>query len=192
MAYVSLAELKSFLGLPDEQDDATLGIALDAACRHIDKLANRSFELSTASAKRLWARERLCLFIPDVGSTSSFVLKTDADGDGTFEVTWASTDYQLEPYADGVRPMTLITAVGTQTFPIHNSGRFGVEITAKWGWPQVPAEIKQASLILAARLWKRKDSPEGVLGFAEYGMRLGNQDKDVRALVLPFRREAFA
>ncbi|MDX2921298.1 hypothetical protein PV370_25695, partial [Streptomyces sp. NE06-03C] len=60
----------------------------------------------------------------------------------------------------------------------------GVQVTARWGWPAVPDEIVQATLIQAARLYKRKDSPEGVTGSAEWGVvRLSRRDPDVWALI---------
>jgi hypothetical protein len=42
----------------------------------------------------------------------------------------------------------------------------------------------QATLIQAARLYRRKDSPEGVTGSAEWGVvRLPRIDPDVSALI---------
>jgi hypothetical protein len=59
-----------------------------------------------------------------------------------------------------------------------------VRVTAKWGWPAVPDTVVQATLIQASRLYRRKDSPEGVLGSAEWGtVRLGRVDPDVYALI---------
>ena len=52
----------------------------------------------------------------------------------------------------------------------------------------VPDDIVQACLILSTRLFKRKDSPEGVAGFADFGaVRLSRMDPDVQALLNPFR-----
>jgi hypothetical protein len=44
--------------------------------------------------------------------------------------------------------------------------------------------IREATLIQALRLYKRKDSPEGVLGSAEWGtVRVSRLDPDVAKLV---------
>jgi len=53
----------------------------------------------------------------------------------------------------------------------------------------VPPPVKLASLILASRLVKRKDSPEGVLGFGEMGgvVRVTSIDRDVVSLIGPYR-----
>lgn len=48
---------------------------------------------------------------------------------------------------------------------------------------------KLAALILAARLWKRRDSPLGLLGGGEFGaVRLGFKDPDVELLLVGLRR----
>lgn len=57
---------------------------------------------------------------------------------------------------------------------------------------EVPAAIKLATLIQATRLMKRRDSPEGALGFADVGViRLSGKDPDVAALLEPFKRLRF-
>ena len=53
----------------------------------------------------------------------------------------------------------------------------------------MPAQVAQATLIQAARLYKRRESPEGVLGNAEWGsIRLSRVDPDVAALLSRFTR----
>jgi hypothetical protein len=44
-----------------------------------------------------------------------------------------------------------------------------IQITGVFGWPAVPAAVKQASLISAADLFRMKDAPFGVAGFGEFG-----------------------
>jgi hypothetical protein len=51
--------------------------------------------------------------------------------------------------------------------------------------------VKLAALILGARIWKRKNSPEGVLGgFQDFGaVRISSrQDPDVVNLLVDYRR----
>ena len=60
-------------------------------------------------------------------------------------------------------------------------------MTAQFGWPAVPDDIHEAALILASRLYKRKDSPEGIIGSAEWGVRnLSRRDPDVWNLIEPY------
>jgi hypothetical protein len=64
-----------------------------------------------------------------------------------------------------------------------------VKVTGSWGWSAVPTSIKQATIIQAARIFKRNDSPLGVAGFGDFGvMRVsGSIDADVRQLIEPYR-----
>jgi hypothetical protein len=67
-----------------------------------------------------------------------------------------------------------------------------VRVTAKFGWPTVPDDIVQACLIQASRLFKRADSPEGVMGSSEWGVvRLSRRDPDVWALIEPYTLPGF-
>ena len=68
-----------------------------------------------------------------------------------------------------------------------------VEVTARWGWPTVPDDINQATLILSADLYKRKDSIGGVLGLSELGaIRMSPLGRDITAMVRAYKREFFA
>jgi len=69
-------------------------------------------------------------------------------------------------------------------------GRATVRVEATYGWPAVPAPVKTATILQAARLWTRYDSPLGVAGFGEMGaMRVSfKADPDVSMLLQPYRR----
>lgn len=104
-------------------------------------------------------------------------------GSGT---SWSPvTGYETVPdnaLADG-RPITALLRVGG----IWGYERGRVRVTARFGWPDVPDDIEQAALIQASRLFKRKDSPEGVTGSAEWGVvRLSRRDPDVWNLIEPY------
>ena len=50
--------------------------------------------------------------------------------------------------------------------------------------PVIEAEVDQGKLLYAARLWKRRNSPEGVAGFGEFGVvRVAQLDPDVERLI---------
>jgi hypothetical protein len=61
----------------------------------------------------------------------------------------------------------------------HLTPRLGSWVPEPW-----PTHIEQATLIQAARLYKRRNSPEGVAGFGEMGVvRVSTLDPDVEALI---------
>lgn len=191
--YATLAEIKARLSIPTATttDDAILEAVVEAASRSIDAATGRVFYATTAT-KYYTADDGNLLFVDDLITVTT--LKTDADGDRTYEDTWATTDYDLEPYNTSPKVQIRLAPNGARYFP---STRKGVEIAGSWGYNATgsyPDMINEATLIQAARLFKRKDSPFGIIGTPETGVaRLPKLDMDVRQLIQPFVRiEAFA
>jgi hypothetical protein len=180
--YATVAALKSRLAVNDTVDDYELHAACFAASRAIEQRCQRTFWRTAAGTVRTFVPEdayrlRLPAFC-DLISVSA--LATDSGGDGTFETTWAASDYQLLPYNPTAGPETMpydeIRAVGTQLFlsPLLTLRRLArddrVQVTGVYGWPTVPQSIKQATLILAQETFKAKDTFGGVAGFGELGV----------------------
>ena len=68
-----------------------------------------------------------------------------------------------------------------------------MQVVGTFGWNAVPTAIKQATILLAMRLFKRYDSPLGVAGFSDLGaVRVGRIDPDVDRLIMPFKRVRMA
>lgn len=195
--YATLVELKSYLKIEDSMEDSLLENIVEAASRSIDRIANRRFYLdSAASARSYRPADQLRVFVDDFGSTSGLVVKTDPNDAGIYQTTLTiSTDYILEPVnaASKSRPWNYITIVSGESFSLPTSYRPQVEVTARWGWPTVPDDINQATLILSADLYKRKDSIGGVLGLSELGaIRMSPLGRDITAMVRAYKREFFA
>lgn len=57
----------------------------------------------------------------------------------------------------------------------------------------VPAHLRDATLLLTSRWFRRRLSPEGVAGFGEFGaVRVSRVDADVELLITPKRSWGFA
>jgi hypothetical protein len=175
--------------------------AIEAASRWIDQHCQRHFWQATATARVFDACNPYTLRLGsfnDLVSVDASGLKTDTTGDGTFDTTWATSDFQLLPLrpaaAPETRPYDTVRAVAGNMFPVYYGSwgnRIGrVQITGTWGWAAVPDAVRQACLIQAFRAIKRRDSPEGVTGFDQFGtIRIGNRaDPDVVQLLAPYRR----
>ena len=194
--YATLAELKSYLKIDDSMEDTLLENIVEAASRSIDRIANRRFYLdANASARTFRPQSLLRVIVDDIGSSTGLVVKTDPDETGTYQTTLTlNTDYILEPVnaAQKGRPWTYITIVSGESFSLPTTYRPQVEVTARWGWPSVPDDINQATLILSADLYKRKDSIGGVLGLSELGaIRMSPLGRDISAIVRAYKREFF-
>jgi len=194
-SYVALSELKSALGITGSTDDAFLNLAIDSAEESIDDLCGRVFTAAGSASARTYRAQPYLVVTDDVSTLTGLVVKTDTSGDGSFDTTWASSDYQVEPLNNLTkgRGVNNIRAVGSQTFPVYGDGLASVEVTADWGWPAVPDSIKQSALMLASRLYGRKASPMGVIGVGDFGpVRISRSDPDIAHLLMDYRRAGVA
>lgn len=177
--YATLPELKAWIGEELTDLDPVLEQQINAASRWIDGKCRRRFYQETGP-RVFDATNCYELVIDDARTVTS--VATDDDGDGDYETAWAAGDFQAVPPAPGpeARPIRCIRAVAGRTFPrSYPGGRSHlVEVTANWGWETLPDAIHEACLIQAARLLKRRNSPEGITGFGnEFGhIRVTNRD----------------
>jgi hypothetical protein len=192
--YCSLAEVKASARITDNVDDALLELAVESASRLVDSYTQRNF-YNAGTATRLFIPQDSYVTEIDDLITLSTLQTSDGDNFGT---TWAAKDYQLEPLngvVDGLtgHPTTRIRAVDDFLFYMLE-GEATVRITGVWGWSAVPTAVKQATVIQAARIFKRNDSPLGIAGFGEMGaVRVGVQlDPDVKHLIDVYRKVRFA
>lgn len=200
MAYATLSELKVYVGIPDADttDDTTLTLAVNSASDQVNRYCDRVFTADATVTTRDYRVDTLgsplYLDVDPISTTTGLIVQTDDNNDGTYETTWTlGTDFRLEPTnaaAAGV-PWTRIVVLGPRRFP-KLAYRPEVRVTAKFGWPggTVPDAVKQATLILAAKIWKRKDAPFGIAGSPEFGseLRILAGDWDAERLLRPYRR----
>lgn len=189
--YCTPEELKSRTGIADDLDDFEILAACTAVSRWIDQYCTRAFYRDAGTRT----------FIPDcIGEldcgdlVSVTTLKTDSAGDGTFETTWAASDYQLLPHDAAVgaepRPYTRIAAIGSQSFPLPYgyARRDRIEIAGVFGWPAVPPAVKQAAAILSNDYLKLGAMAFGVAGYGEYGAVRARQSIPAMDMLGPYRR----
>ena len=133
-SYCNISDVKGVLGITATTDDTVIRKICEASSRSIDSYCNRYFYTQSATryfdgAIRLW--------LPDLLSITG--LKTDEDGDGTFENTFAITDYIL--YGAGLEdslntyPRTRIEISVDSDYSSFASGiKKGVQIVGVWGY----------------------------------------------------------
>ena len=179
--YCSVEELKSRLGITDTADDFELTRAVAEASRYVDEITGRYF--FRAADTRTYVPESISRQgVDDIATSTGLTLKVDRDGDGTFEETWTlGTDYALE-----VAPGRYNTGAKGEPWPytaavVINAGKLfpftwlwshldRVQVAATFGWPAVPMNVREATLIQAADIFRAKDAPFGVAGFGEFGV----------------------
>jgi len=190
--YCTLAQVKAALRITDEVDDGLLEMAVESASRAIDNYTARNFyKTATAVARIFAARDAFTCEMDDLVSLTS--LKTSsADAQSVYDITWATTDYQLEPLngiVDGrYTAFTRIRAVDDYTFQTLD-GEATVQVTGVFGFDSIPIDITQATVIQSSRIFKRLDSPLGIISNDLGSMRVGSRlDPDVAQLVDGYRR----
>ena len=187
--YATLTDVKNALRITDALDDALLETAIESASRMIDGFTARTFYNAGTATRDFAATDSVNLIIDDAISVSE-VKATDEKG-GSYTI-FSPNDYQLEPVnsrSDGLYfPFTGIRAVNTYAWPVVDQQAL-VRVTGVWGWAEIPTAIKQATIIQSSRLFKRLDSPLGVLGMGDMGqIRVSRYlDPDVEQLAMPYR-----
>lgn len=189
--YSSLDALKQALGVTDNSRDGALLIELNVATELINNLTGRDFTASGAVATTrtftVPSAVGYDLPIDAIGDTTGLVVS--AGGPVSYAALLATSYVTLPDNAPTLgRPVTALRNVSYPwtLYPY-------VQVTARWGWPATPASVDKAALLLASRLYRRKDSPEGVIGSAEWGaIRVSNIDPDVRALLSSYMLPGFA
>lgn len=186
--------------MSDTTDDAVLEAVVESVSRAIDDFCGRRFYAATQT-RYYTAKSGRLLLVDDLLSVST--LKTDADGDGAYETTWATTDYHLAPYNAQLESVPKpywcieVSQNGDYWFPC---GPRRIEIVGSWGFSATtPDVVEQACLFQAAHEFRSQQMPLGVSGtgslrisdeFAN-DVRLTGLHPVTRRLLEPYRRAVF-
>lgn len=184
------------LSTSDTAEDARLESIVTAVSRHIDDWTGRRFFTSSADEVRYFTAD--CGGFVEVGDLRSVTtLRTDAAGSRSYDSTWSSTDFELEPAnaAFEAQPYTRIYAAPNAAYWFPSGVRRGVQVTGRFGYStSAPDVVREACLIQVGRIFRRRESPFGIAGNLDQGaIKLAAQlDPDVKAMLSPLRRITIA
>ena len=192
--YATKTELKGYADhFSDTVDDTQLDEVLLQASRAVDHECRRQFNKTTSATARLFYPDGYNLTrVDDFYTTTELAIAVDGGNDGTYEIVWTSSDYQLEPLngiIDGESgwPYWKVRAVGTFRFPcVEPSQRAPLQVTARWGWTAVPTAIKVATIYLALETFKLKGAPFGVANFDQFGPVRVRDNPKVMKMLAPY------
>lgn len=165
--YITLPEFKDRFGVQSSVKDSRLAEHITAASRRVDALCHRTFVAHDGAATVRYFRPLSVglTFVDDCYDITA--VGVDDEDDGTYSTAWTATDYETDP-PNGVGPdgqpgwsASTLRAIGDQRFPTCTLRR-AVKVTAKWGWAAVPADVKEATYLLANRLSYEVGVPGGV------------------------------
>lgn len=194
--YASLTTVKAAARITDAVDDTLLEMAVESSSRMIDGYCGRRFYTAGTETRYYRPRDSYVCEVDDLAGTA-ITVKSSSAVNGTYDITWAPTDYQLEPLnrsTEGLtQPITALRAIDTYLFTYDHTGEASVEVTGVYGYgTAVPKAVEQATILLALRQYKRFDSPLGVAGFGDMGAVMVRKiDPDVQAMLMPYRRTTY-
>lgn len=202
--YATLAELREKLSLTAANTAANTQLEqiIEASSRWIDRYCGRRF-YGVPETRYYTADDGYEIQIDDLRGTPT--IKTDDNGDGVYENTWAATDYNLkygENYNAALddKPYTQIEVSEGGTYAFPTNVKKGVLVYGTHGYvastlsySACPDPIHDAALLLSERIYKRKDAPLGVAGGSALGqvpVRVPSMsgDPDIKDLLDPYRR----
>lgn len=196
--YCALTDVKAALrmGTADTTDDALLDLAIESASRLVDDVCDRVFYASGTGVTRDFAPATWS-YCPTDDLISISSVSIDADADGTYEDDWTASDYRTFPANNlaGGRawPTTGLFAIEDKRFYPYRD-ELTVRVVGNYGFAAtVPTDVKNATVLLALRQFKRYDSPLGVAGFGDMGaVRVSRIDPDVDAMLARYKRSRVA
>lgn len=197
--YCTVSDVKAGTNVTDSSLDSEISAIIDDVSRAIDdRTASRFYPDDSPVARD---------FLPDnTGRCDIFPLSTFTSLTTKLDPTdtWTlGTDFYLMPEnaaADGA-PWTAIRSIA-RPFLFSKAeipqgwaaldGR--ITVTGIWGWATCPGPVHRAAVLMARRIFARRNVPLGVdAGSIESGpMRVPRFDPDVEALLGPYTLTWFA
>ena len=124
----------------------------------------------------------------------------ERDGDGDYRldadgnpITYVAPDWELQrsPRFGDDHPYTSLVSPFNR-FPCARFGQpfDNVRVTGTFGWEAVPVAVKQATVILAARLMGRGATPYGAQDIGAVTVYVRLDDPDVLRLLRAYRRRS--
>lgn len=178
--YVTLADFKDTVQIPDAATDDDVSVALDAASRAVEQVTQRRFWQDAAAVQRSFtATTSRLVFIDDIARIDEVAV------DGT--VIGEYIAQPLNAAADG-EPWRWLESPGYR----FAGGAGKVKVTGLFGWPEIPPQVPQIVTIVASRLLKRsREAPWGVVttgGIEGNAIRITREDPDLQFLIGALKR----
>lgn len=198
-AYATTAEVNGYLpNVTLSEESANWTILLNVASREIDRFCDRYFYSNGVSTKYFDADGSSALYISkhDFYTLTALKIALTENNDPADSTLWytISGDGVTPPsnfflYPDNEREIGSVTdqtlkrpyywleipsnpraTTTTDYLPRFTAGHRTVAITASWGWPAVPDEIKDITIKLVIRMWRAKEAGQtGAIGSSDYG-----------------------
>lgn len=175
--YVTKDEMRAHLNMQPSyvEDDAQVEEAIAAAESMVNDHTGRKFTAQASSARIFPIGIPYVVDIDDVQDPDE-AITVEYSTDYSSWATLSSSSYVLEaPDPDWPATRLVFTS-----WP----GRGWLRVTATWGWAAVPESVQQASKLIAAMLLSRRNSPNGIEAYGDFGIVRASRYVDGHAELL--------
>lgn len=169
-AYLTVEEFKARTREQSLRNDDAIAAALESSSRQIDGHCGREFNQSENDEYKIidlcqygdyrWGPNPIAL-----GDVVSVTEIASDDGTGTYASVWDVDSYVLFPRRPkrgwpytSVKPAPLRTSA---SWPITG---YPIRVAGVFGWPEVPAPVKEVCFLMTNRLKSLYDAPFGASG----------------------------
>jgi|SRR6185503_11031399 len=172
--YLSVSELKAYVRSEISVDDAFYEDAILAAETIIDNATARKFVVAdpAVSTARTYRPSGGCIQLID----DAVAIVSIVDNGATLT---SGTDYQAEPLnglSDAGESVPFYALRRLGFYYSHWYNWYGVPnaatitVTARWGWPAIPAQVKESCKIIAKDVFNMRNTTGfGLVGITEAG-----------------------
>lgn len=159
MAYTTVANLKTYLGITGGTDDILLASLISRAQKKIDSDVGFTFEASADATRKF------TVGVDTEGDTLTLdtwlcsITSIITNADATSPVTLTASEYVTEPRNTTPYYAIRILSSSTNTWTYTTNPENGVTVTGKWAWSTTaPDDIVHACTRLAGYFYRQKDA----------------------------------
>ena len=160
MAYTTVANLKSYLGVTGTTDDALLGYLVNRAQQAIDSYCGRTFESSADATHKFTVGvdtdDNILYLDDDLCQITSIITNADASSPVTLSST---TDYFTHPRNRTPYHAIELFDSSTNSWTYTTNSQNGVTVAGRWAWSlTAPDDVAHACTRLAGYFYRQKDA----------------------------------
>ena len=204
MALIELAEYKAFMGIQsgDTRNDPQINALLEAASRAVISYTGRNFEPAEGSSTRTYLYDGSgFLDIDDCTDITSVEVATPnattqalSENEYTVMPSGGEVSHYLILHG-GVSPYGISPEMGftynLDTYPMIALKQPTVQVTATWGWEEVPQDVKLATALTVSEVLSGTSGGHGEGLTAEaiegWSRAWGSRQGGMTALMIPNR-----
>ena len=184
--YITVEEAESYYRSTVTADLVEIEVSVTVASRACETYCSRIFTVPTVATTRLFVvRDSYLVKVDDIANLTDLVVVDDGS-------TVIAADYQLEtspgrtarPDSAGMtRPFAYVRRLSDSW---HHDDEATLSVTAMFGWPAIPDEVKLATKMLSKDLLNTRDTRFGFVQVGDFSRRIAENGM-VSALLDPLK-----